>query len=146
MLAALLGIGWVVKRQSGSHRTLLGKAGPTSPSLSTIPTRLGVGCSHESPKTPGFGPRTSEVEGTQEHFDHVSFEEASTVFYDEQALEMEDPDEVSGEDRFVIIGLSARLRLLAVCHCVRKGNQIRIISARRAVKAEQNQYWQRLNR
>ena len=76
----------------------------------------------------------------------VSFEEASTVLYDEQALEMEDPDEMSGEDRFVIIGLSARLRLLAVCHCVRKGNQIRLISARRAVKAEQNQYWQRLSR
>ncbi len=76
----------------------------------------------------------------------VSFEEASTVFYDEQALEMEDPDAVSGEDRFVIIGLSARLRLLAVCHCLRRGKQIRIISARKAVKAEQNQYWQRLNR
>ena len=76
----------------------------------------------------------------------VSFEEASTVFYDEQALEMEDPDAVGGEDRFVIIGLSARLRLLAVCHCIRRGNQIRIISARRAVKAEQNQYWQRLSR
>ena len=76
----------------------------------------------------------------------VSFEEASTVFYDEQALEMADPDEASGEDRFVIIGLSARLRLLAVCHCIRKGNQIRIISARRAVKAEQNQYRERLSR
>jgi len=76
----------------------------------------------------------------------VSFEEASTVFYDEQALEMADPDQASGEDRFVILGLSARLRLLAVCHCIRRGKQIRIISARRAVKAEQNQYWQRLSR
>jgi uncharacterized DUF497 family protein len=77
----------------------------------------------------------------------VSFEEASTVFYDEQGLEMEDPDEASGEDRFVIIGLSANMRLLAVCHCVREGGKvIRIISARRAVKAEQNQYRERLIR
>ena len=60
---------------------------------------------------------------------------------------MEDPDEASGEDRFVIIGLSANLRLLAVCHCVREvGKVIRIISARRAVKAEQNQYRKRLVR
>lgn len=77
----------------------------------------------------------------------ISFEEASTVFYDEQGLEMDDPDEASGEDRFVIIGLSANLRLLAVCHCVREiGKVIRIISARRAVKAEQNQYRERLSR
>ena len=77
----------------------------------------------------------------------VSFEEASTVFYDEQALQIEDPDEASGEDRFVMIGLSARLRLLAVCHCVRvAGNVIRIISARRAIKAEQIQYRERLSR
>lgn len=77
----------------------------------------------------------------------VSFEEASTVFYDENGLEMDDPDEPSGEDRFVLIGISARLRLLAVCHCVRgPGSQVRIISARRAVKAEQNQYWERLGR
>lgn len=78
---------------------------------------------------------------------HVSFEEASTVFYDENALQMDDPDEASGEDRFVMIGLSARLRLLAVRHCVRGvRNEIRIISARRAVKAEQNQYWERVTR
>jgi hypothetical protein len=74
-------------------------------------------------------------------------QEASTVFYDEQALQIDDPDEASGEDRFVMIGLSARLRLLAVCHCVRgAGDVIRIISARRAVKAEQNQYWERLGK
>lgn len=78
---------------------------------------------------------------------HVSFEEASTIFYDENALQIDDPDEASGEDRFVMIGISARLRLLAVCHCVRGvRNEIRIISARRAVKAEQNQYWERLSR
>ena len=77
----------------------------------------------------------------------VSFEEASTVFYDEEALQIEDPDEGSGEGRFVMIGISARLRLLAVCHCARgAGNVIRIISARRAIKAEQNQYWERLSR
>jgi uncharacterized DUF497 family protein len=77
----------------------------------------------------------------------VSFEEASTVFFDEQALQIDDPDLATGEDRFVMVGLSARLRLLAVCHCVRSpGGMIRIISARRAVKAEQNQYRERLSR
>lgn len=77
----------------------------------------------------------------------VSFEEASTIFYDENALQIDDPDEASGEDRFVMVGLSAHLRLLAVCHCARGvGNEIRIISARRAVKAEQTQYWERLSR
>ena len=60
---------------------------------------------------------------------------------------LDDPDEASGEDRFVMIGLSAQLRVLATCHCVRgAGNVIRVISARRAVRAEQRQYWERLNR
>ena len=56
-------------------------------------------------------------------------------------------DETSGEGRFVIIGISANMRLPAVCHCVREaGRVIRIISARRAVKAEPNQYRERLIR
>jgi uncharacterized DUF497 family protein len=77
----------------------------------------------------------------------VSFEEAESVFYDEHALEVEDPDGAQGEDRFLLLGLSGSLRLLAVCHCVREGGeQTRIISARRAVRAEQTQYWERLRR
>ena len=77
----------------------------------------------------------------------VAFDEAQTVFYDGHALEIEDPDESTGEERFLMLGLSGTLRLLAVCHCVRSGgDEIRIISARKAVKAEQKQYWERLKR
>jgi uncharacterized DUF497 family protein len=78
---------------------------------------------------------------------HVSFEEAQAVFFDEHALLVDDPDEARGEDRFVIMGLSAAPRLLVVCHCLRgQGQVIRIISARKAGKAEQALYWARLKR
>jgi uncharacterized protein len=77
----------------------------------------------------------------------VSFEEAETVFYDEHALQIDDPDESEEEERFLMLGLSGLLRILAVCHCVRDGgDEIRIISARKAVKAEQKQYLERLKR
>jgi uncharacterized protein len=77
----------------------------------------------------------------------VSFEEAQVVFYDEHALQLDDPDEASGEERFLMLGLSGAPRILTVCHCVRAGgDEIRIISARKAVKAEQKQYWERLRR
>ncbi len=75
----------------------------------------------------------------------VALEEAQTVFYDEHALEIEDPDESKDEQRFLIVGLSGALRILAVCHCIRAGgDEIRIISARKAVKSEQTDYWERL--
>jgi len=78
---------------------------------------------------------------------HVSFEEAQVVFFDEHALLLDDPDEAGGEDRFVIMGLSAAPRILVVCHCLRaQGRVIRIISARKAGKAEQALYWARLKR
>lgn len=77
----------------------------------------------------------------------VTFEEAETVFLDEQALFTEDPDDSRGEDRFVILGLSGALRLLVVCHCERdQGDTIRIISARKATRPEQVTYWERLTR
>ena len=77
----------------------------------------------------------------------VSFEEAETAFLDGHALLIDDPDPVSGEDRFLLLGLSAVARLLVVCHCVRdRGETIRIINARRADKQEQGEYWQRLKR
>jgi uncharacterized DUF497 family protein len=77
----------------------------------------------------------------------VSFGEAETVFYDEHALQIDDPDESVGEERFLMLGLSGTLRLLAVCHCVRaSGDEIRLISARKAVRAEQKQYWEGLKR
>ena len=67
----------------------------------------------------------------------VSFEEAATVFYDENAIEFFDPDHSKNEDRFLMLGISWRLQILVVCYCLRKkGSQIRIISARKATKKE----------
>ena len=72
----------------------------------------------------------------------VSLEEAQTVFLDENAIRYFDPDHSEDEDRFVMLGMSIRLRVLVVCHCFRKGETvIRIISARRADKGEANAYW-----
>jgi uncharacterized DUF497 family protein len=74
----------------------------------------------------------------------VSFDEAKSVFYDENALLISDPDHSEEEDRFILLGMSAALRILVVCHCYReKGNKIRIISARRADKREFNSYSRR---
>lgn len=71
----------------------------------------------------------------------VSFEEAVTVFYDEEALLISDPDHSENEDRFIILGLSARANLLTVCHCYRRSESvIRIISARRATRNEEKTY------
>jgi hypothetical protein len=74
----------------------------------------------------------------------VSFEEAKTVFYDEHALVIPDPDHSVTEDRFLIMGLSAELRVVVVVHCFRKGgSSIRVISARRAGTKEQQPYWEK---
>jgi uncharacterized DUF497 family protein len=71
----------------------------------------------------------------------VSFEEARTVFFDENALLRPDEEHSEDEDRFVLLGLSERLRTLVVCHCYRQGDEvIRLISARRANAAERQQY------
>ncbi|MBI2094418.1 MAG: BrnT family toxin [Candidatus Omnitrophica bacterium] len=71
----------------------------------------------------------------------VTFEEAQTVFYDEYAIEFFDLDHSEREDRFVMLGMSFRLRLLVVCHCVREVQSIiRIISARKATHREAEQY------
>ena len=74
----------------------------------------------------------------------ISFEEAQTVFLDENALIIHDPDHSDDEDRFILLGLSIKLRVLVVCHCYRQSNDvIRIISARKASGKEQKQYWER---
>jgi uncharacterized protein len=71
----------------------------------------------------------------------VSFAEAQTVFLDENARFMPDPDHSEEEDRFVILGLNSQLKLLVVCHCYRENpDVIRIISARKATKTEANFY------
>ncbi|MGH2601049.1 MAG: BrnT family toxin [Dehalococcoidia bacterium] len=76
----------------------------------------------------------------------VSFEEAETVFADDHALLLDDPDHSDAEDRFVLLGLSAHFRVLVVVHCSRKADDvIRIISARKATKPERAYYdarWQ----
>ena len=71
----------------------------------------------------------------------VSFEEAQTVFYDERALVIDDPEHSQEEERFIILGMSARANLLIVCHCYRASDTvIRIISARKATKTESMHY------
>ena len=72
----------------------------------------------------------------------VSFDEAQTVFFDANARMIFDPDHSSSEDRYILLGMSALLRILIVCHCSREndGKVIRIISARKATRAEQKQY------
>ena len=71
----------------------------------------------------------------------VSFEDARTVFSDERALLIDDPDHSDDEERFVLLGLSSSLRLLVVAHCYRAaGNVIRIISARKATADEEHHY------
>lgn len=67
----------------------------------------------------------------------VSFEEAKTIFMDDNARIINDPDHSDTEDRFVMLGLSSKAKLLVVCHCYREDDQvIRIISARKATKSE----------
>ena len=71
----------------------------------------------------------------------VTFDEAKTVFYDEMAIEFYDDQHSEWEDRFLLLGLSANMRVLLVCHCLReKGSVIRIISARKATKKERKHY------
>ncbi len=50
----------------------------------------------------------------------VSFQEATTVFLDEFARLIDDPDHSEDEERFIIVGLSSNLRILTVCHCYRE--------------------------
>lgn len=74
----------------------------------------------------------------------VSFEEAQTVFFDENAIEFDDPDHSIEEKRFLLLGYSHRLRVLVVCNYYRSNEfTIRIISARKATKKEQNVYARR---
>lgn len=77
----------------------------------------------------------------------ISFEEARTVFFDEEALLITDPDHSEDEERFLILGFSFMGNVLVVVHCYRANDSIiRIISARRATKSEMKQYNERLER
>jgi len=71
----------------------------------------------------------------------IGFEEAKSVFYDERARLIDDPDHSEDEDRFILLGLSAALKLLIVCHCYRGDDGvIRIITARKATARESRFY------
>ena len=71
----------------------------------------------------------------------VSFEEAQTAFSDPNALLISDPDHSDDEDRFILLGMSERFRILVTCHCYRENDTvIRIISARKATKHEIRTY------
>ena len=74
----------------------------------------------------------------------VSFEEARTAFHDENAIVFLDPDHSEDEDRFILLGLSFKPRVVVVCHCFRESESIiRLISARRADDGEEQEYWRR---
>jgi len=71
----------------------------------------------------------------------VSFEEGSTLFFDENGIEFFDPDHSGDEERFLMLGLSCRLRILVVSYCLRReGSEIRVVSARKATRREQRVY------
>ena len=75
------------------------------------------------------------------HKHGVSFDEAKTSFFDPNAQVIHDPDHSQDEDRFILLGMSRKLRILVVCHCYREENEIiRILSARKATRIENKQY------
>ena len=70
----------------------------------------------------------------------VSFEEAQSAFFDENAIQFFDSEGSVEEERFLMLGLSENSRILLVCHCEREDEVIRIISARRATAKERKHY------
>jgi len=102
---------------------------------------------HRSYSAPVLRFEWDETKNTENKHKHrISFEEAQTVFYDERAVLIEDED-VDDEERFLLLGLSATLRVLVVCHCYRAKDQvIRLISARRANRTERRDYEARWRR
>lgn len=69
----------------------------------------------------------------------VSFDEAATIFNDPRIATISDPDHAESEERYVSIGKSVIMRILSVIHTYRK-ERIRLISARKATKAEKKNY------
>jgi len=99
---------------------------------------------HGSAPRFGWDPR-KDAENRRKH--GVSFEEAKTVFADEYALLLEDPDHSAAEDRFILLGLSAAFRVVLVVYTYREpADTIRIISARKATRRERQQYDTRWHR
>jgi len=89
--------------------------------------------------------RKKAAENQRKH--GVAFEEAESVFVDDFAILLDDPDHSDDETRFLLLGLSARLRTLVVSHCYRKADEVvRLISARKATRPERDVYNQRWRR
>ena len=70
----------------------------------------------------------------------VSFDEASTAFADPLSITVPDPDHSTDETRFLLIGRSTRQRVLVVIHAERSESDIRLISARPAIRRERRIY------
>ena len=71
----------------------------------------------------------------------TSFDEAKSVFFDEYAIQFFDEEHSCFEDRYIMLGISARARVLVICHSENEaGNLIRIISARKATTKERSIY------
>jgi len=74
----------------------------------------------------------------------VTFEEAQTVFFDESAIQFDDPDHSIDEERLLLLSFNQKLKVLVVCHCYRSYESIIcIISARKATRKEQKVYFRR---
>ena len=74
----------------------------------------------------------------------VSFDEAKTAFCDEYGVVVFDEEHSDDEERFYLLAMSEKERILVVVHCYRYADTIRIISARKATKNEQKQYKEQL--
>lgn len=71
----------------------------------------------------------------------ISFDEAKGVFYDDCARLIADEDNSENEERFLLLGMSFKPRLLLVCHCYKENDHvIRIISARKSTRHEAQMY------
>ncbi len=70
----------------------------------------------------------------------ITFEEAVYAFLDDCGLVISDPDHSTEEERFILLGMTNRRRLLVIVHCLRDNDTIRIISARKATANEEKQY------
>ena len=72
----------------------------------------------------------------------ISFDEAKSAFFDDHAIQFFDPDHSAEEYRFLLLGMSFKLRILVVCHCFRVSETvIRISSVRKTDHEEEQEYW-----
>jgi len=81
----------------------------------------------------------AEKASAKERKHGVSFDEAATAFGDPLSVTIPDPDHSEGEDRFILVGSTYRGRVVVVVHTDR-GDNIRIISSRRATRTERREY------